>query len=82
MAGECAWLEMVQQLAFQSLTQTFHSMQLLIMVTTYVKGTRILAEQSDDAGNRAAPQLEAGSLSLFQQLCADLFRGTNSDELL
>ena len=91
--GASAWLEMVQQLAFQSLMQTFHSMQLLITVTTYMRGTRILTEQSETqaaaaaaaaagsatsaeaAGTGGAPQLEAGSLSLFQQLCTDLFRG-------
>ena len=67
-------------------------MQLLITVTTYMRGTRILTEQSETqaaaaaaaagsatsaeaAGTGGAPQLEAGSLSLFQQLCTDLFRG-------
>ena len=64
--------------------QTFHSMQMFITVTTYLRGTRILAEQQEDAAAAAAGvagagavgvQLEPRSLALFQQLCTDLFRG-------
>ena len=80
--GGCAWLETAQQLAYQGLFQTLHSLQLLITVTTYLSGTRILAEQHGEFGIGAVVGgvgggaiLEAGSLSLFQQLCADLFRG-------
>jgi ABC-type multidrug transport system fused ATPase/permease subunit len=66
---------LVQCLNLVACFQTFHSMQMLITVTTYLKGTRILAEQTENAGDSSTPKLAVGSLSLFQQLCADLFRG-------
>ena len=81
--GSFAWLETAQQLAFQGLHQTLHSLQLLITVTTYMSGTRILAEQQQNlataaatvAGAADAAPLEAESLALFQELCSNLFRG-------
>ena len=71
--GASAALETLRSLAMQGLGQTFHSLQMLIAVTTYLRGTRLLVEQEAAAVDGGA--LDAGSLALFQQLCADLFRG-------
>jgi ATP-binding cassette subfamily B protein len=67
-------LERLQMLASLLLHQVFRSLQMLITVTTYYTGTRLLA--GDVAGVAAgAALLETKDLALFQQLSGQLFGG-------
>jgi len=66
-----SWLEFTKDVLFQGIIQVFQSLEMLITVTTFFTGTRIMAEHST---GRAA-RLQVQELARFQELSGQLFKG-------